>query len=611
VQAMVDSRLFVSHLQNNEPCFSLAHEALLRRWPRASEWISLHKDSLTIKSRLQQLTERWLKENKSSAYLLPQGKPLEEALSLQDMPVFTLDTNELALLNASQNKVKAKRWLTRSTITLLCFLTFTAIFMSVKSQQSEAFAQQKRLDAESLLGFMVGEFADKLRSVKRMDLLDGISNKALEYFSDQEIIQQDSLFTLSDQSLNRKSQFQHAQTLQAMGEVAYSRGKNDEAEQAFSSAELLLNTLLIENQENQENLELLTIVGLNAFWAGQLAFDAGRLLTAQNAFSLYLDSSEKMLKLIPDDLDTQMEVAYAHIALGSVSLSRKLYQTARESFELSLNMTNEVLSSREGDLTVLSVRTDIFSWIATTEQHLGHLTQALNIHQRAQAELEIVHSNAVNNANFLEPLAYSHWHQARILHYQGDHLSALDRVIEAIGYFDRALTQDPDNVVWKQRRLTVQVLQKQIEGKLESTRYSELDREIQSQLLTMKDETILTPLLLVELTRYLQDISNWNKSAEFLKRTEIKISQHNSQDKLALIRLTLLKARQSDNQRNESAAFTQCEKAITLLQPLLQKSKNYEYLILYVQARRCLDQFNPTLREIKSLKAMGISDFNL
>jgi DNA-binding winged helix-turn-helix (wHTH) protein/tetratricopeptide (TPR) repeat protein len=608
VQAMVDSRLFVSHLQNGEPCFSLAHEALLRRWPRASEWISVHKDSLTIKSRLQQLSERWLKEDKSSAYLLPQGKPLEEALSLQDMPVFVLGTDELALLNASQKKIKTKRWLTRSTITLLCFLTFIAIFMSVKSQQSESFAQQKRLDAESLLGFMVGEFADKLRSVKRMDLLDGISNKALEYFSDKEIIQKNSLFTLSNQSLNRKSQFQHAQTLQAMGEVAYSRGKNDEAEQAFSSAELLLNTLLLEDQDN---LEVLTKLGLNAFWAGQLAFDAGRLLTAQNAFSLYLDSSEKMLKLIPDDLDTQMEVAYAHIALGSVSLSRKLYQTARESFELSLNMTNEVLSSREGDLTVLTVRTDIFSWIATTEQHLGHLTKALNIHQRAQAELEIVHSNAVNNANFLEPLAYSHWHQARILHYRGDHLSALNMVLKAIEYFDSALSQDPDNVVWKQRRLTVQVLQKQIEDNLKNTRHSELDKEIQSQLLTIQDETIVTPLLLVELTRYLQNISKWNKSAEFLKRTEIKINQHNSQDKLALVRLTLLKARQNNNQRNEAVAFTQCQKAITLLQPLLQKSKNYEYLILYVQARRCLDQFDPPLREIKSLKAMGISDFNL
>ncbi|MEP7766310.1 hypothetical protein, partial [Sanguibacter sp. 26GB23] len=84
---------------------------------------------------------------------------------------------------------------------------------------------QKRLEAESLLGFMVGEFADKLRSVQRMDLLDGISNKALEYFSQQD--KAPSLFTFGNTEQNFKARFQHAQTLSAMGEVAYSRAKYD------------------------------------------------------------------------------------------------------------------------------------------------------------------------------------------------------------------------------------------------------------------------------------------------------------------------------------------------------------------------------------------------
>lgn len=52
-QAMVDSRLFVSHLKNEQACFSLAHEALLRQWQRAIDWINQHQQSLAIKSRLQ------------------------------------------------------------------------------------------------------------------------------------------------------------------------------------------------------------------------------------------------------------------------------------------------------------------------------------------------------------------------------------------------------------------------------------------------------------------------------------------------------------------------------------------------------------------------------
>ncbi len=47
---------------------------------------------------------------------------------------------------------------------------------------------------------MVGDFADKLRSVKRMDLLDGISNKALEYFTNQ-TDESGSLFSFSDDNI--------------------------------------------------------------------------------------------------------------------------------------------------------------------------------------------------------------------------------------------------------------------------------------------------------------------------------------------------------------------------------------------------------------------------
>jgi len=174
VQAMVDSRLFVSHLQNQEACFSLAHEALLRQWPRAKQWINDHKDALAIKSRLYHHTQQWLNEHKSSAYLLAPGKPLQEALTLLNDNIFKLDNDERALINNSLKNSKTKTIIKRGTIALLCLLTCVALFMSFTSFQAQQLAQQKRQEAESLLGFMVGDFADKLRSVKRMDLLDGV-----------------------------------------------------------------------------------------------------------------------------------------------------------------------------------------------------------------------------------------------------------------------------------------------------------------------------------------------------------------------------------------------------------------------------------------------------
>ncbi|KKL71678.1 hypothetical protein LCGC14_2092510, partial [marine sediment metagenome] len=177
VQAMVDNRLFVSHLKNEQACFSLAHEALLRHWQRAIAWVSEHQQSLAIKSRLQIATERWLNEQKHADFLLAQGKPLQEAQSLANNAMFSLSSAELSLIKASNSRAKRKKTVLQATAVALILLSFIASFMSVRSYHAEQIAQQKRLEAEGLLGFMVGEFADKLRSVKRMDLLDGISNK--------------------------------------------------------------------------------------------------------------------------------------------------------------------------------------------------------------------------------------------------------------------------------------------------------------------------------------------------------------------------------------------------------------------------------------------------
>ncbi|PKG99952.1 winged helix-turn-helix domain-containing protein [Paraglaciecola sp. MB-3u-78] len=601
VQAMVNSRLFVSHLQNNEPCFSLAHEALLRRWPRASEWISVHKDSLTIKSRLQQLTERWLKEDKSSAYLLPQGKPLEEALSLQNMPVFTLDADEQALLNASQQKVKTKRWLTRSTISLLCLLTFTAIFMSVKSQQSEAFAQQKRLDAESLLGFMVGEFADKLRSVKRMDLLDGISNKALEYFSQQED-DDNGLFFLSDPALNFKARFQHAQTLGAMGEVAYSRAKTDEAKQAFVTAKVILDKLYVEQADN---LELLKTLGANAFWLGQLKYDESDFDGAQPLFELYRDYSRKMNRLEPENIDGHIELYNALSTLGSLYLQQLRYNEAKEAFQSSLNMTNQLLLTYPSDNLIHSDKADSLSWLATIEQHLGNLDNALLFQKKGQQAVEAVLSSEPDNATFLERLAYSYWLQAKIKNYLGAYSQAHEYISKAMVILQKLIEQDPHNEVWNGDLLGISISE---------ILYAEKSgiHENDDFIYLIDPQSVLRPSTILEIIRYYQAKGNWKESAELIELSSVHLAFPPSNviepnDVLAYAQLKLLESYQHNYDNNIVSKIKACKQIIQLLAPLIVKSHNVEYLLPYVQAHSCIGKLSKVSVELEYLDNMGIN----
>ncbi|MDP5149400.1 nSTAND1 domain-containing NTPase [Rheinheimera baltica] len=438
VYAMVEHRLFVSHLQNGEPCFSIAHEALLRRWPRATAWISEHHHSLSVKSRLLHLTQRWQAEQQNSAYLLADGKPLQEAQTLLNNSLFLLDADELRFIQVSANKARLKRWTWRSTMVLLCLLTVTAVTMSVRSFNAEQQAQQKRLAAENLLGFMVGDFADKLRSIGRMDLLDGISNKALEYFTD---------YSVDNSALSTQARLQHGQTLEAMGEVAYSRGKTDEATAALQAARVQLEAVLVQQPNN---LELLKTLGANAFWLGQIHYDASNWQATQPEFELYYQYSQRMYELAPDNVDAIMELSYATNSLGSLAMNLQEFAAAEKHFEESLRLKLLAQKQQPDSGQLIADIADTRSWLATAAISSGELVSAISIHRQLQEELE--NKAVIQEPYLLRRLAASYQILADLMSYQGRGAEAL--VVTESGYaaLSKAIAQDPKNSTWQRRK---------------------------------------------------------------------------------------------------------------------------------------------------------------
>lgn len=575
VQALVDSRLFVSHLQNNEACFSLAHEALLRRWPRASQWISAHKDSLAIKSRLHLLTQRWLNEGKSKAYLLAEGKPLQEALSLQHRPLFKLEPDEQNLIHSSLKRVKLKRWSTGITIVILCLLTFTSVLMSIKSQESQSIAQQKRLEAESLLGFMVGEFADKLRSVKRMDLLDGISNKALEYFTQgDEDAEQASLLSFAHTGQNFKARFQHAQTLGAMGEVAYSRGKNDEAQQAFSSAKVLLDKLYTQQPDN---LELLKTLGANAFWLGQLAYDQSDYVSAQPLFELYRDYSEQMNQLEPDNVDGWTELYYAHSTLGSLYLKQQNYLAAKKAFESSLALNNQVIEHRPLDDVLRSDKADTLSWLADIELHAGNLSDSLSLKYQGLTILEQLLSTSPENARIMELLMQSHMQLANLYELKQQNQNALSNLLMAEQLIKGMLGQDKDNNDWRNDLLLIHLMEATIKSK------NQLDADVTLKNIDEVTNIIsgyehLSVKLLFRIIRYLQINKQWTESEKYIRLVKNQIFAAEAelikdQNQLEFLsKIELLQANLHFVRNETNSAYQSCQNAIKLLAPIVVKT---------------------------------------
>ncbi|MEZ7277596.1 winged helix-turn-helix domain-containing protein [Pseudoalteromonas sp. 68 DY56-GL68] len=608
VQAMVDSRLFVSHLKNEQACFSLAHEALLRHWQRAIDWVAVHQQSLAIKSRVQLATERWLLEHKHTDFLLAQGKPLQEAHSLVNNPMFSLSNDELALIKASNKKAKRKKRVLQITAATLVCLTFIATFMSVRSYHAEQVAKQKRQEAESLLGFMVGEFADKLRSVKRMDLLDGISNKALEYFSNQDE-EAASLFDFSDKQAQFNNRFQYAQTLEAMGEVAYSRGKTDEAFTAFENARVRLESLL-KIQPN--NLDLLMLAGANAFWLGQLHYDNSDYKAAEPWLKRYQEYSEQMYKLAPNDFNSIMELSYSYNSLGSLYLKQFNYMQAKQSFTQSLELKNRALELKPNNKNLLRDKADTISWIASTEERLGNFKEALTLLNQAVVQHQSMLKETPDDASLQSNLSYLYMQQSYLLSYFPVKTDAYLKAKKAAEIMDQSRSQDPKNKAFQKQYYRSYAYQLMLSNKEAANNdLKEVIDFVNQQDLT--DATIIK--IKITLIQYLINFKKLKGAEELLKKLEDdtnlkeKLSETDKVENNSIfIKLHLIKAKLA---KNEMVRIEACQTVINSIERNNIGSKSIKITYPLVQAYTCLNKSRDVSTIKNELMKLGITNFEL
>ncbi|WP_088330279.1 winged helix-turn-helix domain-containing protein [Lacimicrobium sp. SS2-24] len=609
VQTMVDNRLFVSHLQDQQACFRLAHEALLRRWSRVSDWISQHKDSLAIRSQLHQQAQSWLAENRSSAYLLADGKPLQEAQRLLHNRSFTLLDHEQALIRASQTKVRNRRWLKRGTVTLLALLTCISVFMTLQSQHAQHLAEQKRQEAEGLLGFMVGEFADKLRSVKRMDLLDGISGKAVEYFSASD--EQTDIapwWLLFDLQPSNEARFQRALTLQALAEVAYSRGNNEEARQSFTAAERQLVRLL---DTDVEQSELLTMLGANAFWRAQLDYDAGHYERAKPILEAYLHYSQRLLAIQPQDSQAQLELSYAHNSLGSLAVKQQRYQQALTSFRHSLALKIELAEADSKNVALLADIADTYSWLASVARHLGDANAALKYFTLGKERLQQALDVQPDNAYTLESMALVLWQHANLRELTGDIRQATALASNALHYLDKLTNQDPQNAVWQDDKRKVQLLLIRLSTLIEETDTGYAPNETDALLTRIFTENTLTDsdYLTLAFIYHQQNRTEAKQKALYKSRDWLDTLNPDSSISAAIFhaQYQLLQAFPVPGNPDQSAPNQHCENARELLLPHARISKDAQLIQLLMATRQCSEEQPLADRQDHTLSPEGIS----
>ncbi|MGE4071576.1 MAG: protein kinase [Lysobacterales bacterium] len=234
--------------------------------------------------------------------------------------------------------------------------TLMALHGQNQARAAQALAEKRRDDAEQLVQFMLGDFADKLRPIGRLDLLDSIGAQALTYLSAQ------NAGGDASSALNR------ARALRTLGEVQVTRQQFDQASVTLAAAsDLMAPWTAVPGTASAEQL---FESGQIAFWRGSIAYRQHDWTATEIFWRQYLSDSEAYANIATDPVRAQTELASAYNNLGTLAEARDQLEEAlgyfREAAAIGRQLVAGSSESASADLA------NSLAWIANVQSALGH-----------------------------------------------------------------------------------------------------------------------------------------------------------------------------------------------------------------------------------------------
>lgn len=295
-------------------------------------------------------------------------------------------------------------------------------------------ARDQRREAESLIGFMLGDLRDKLEPVGRLDLLDSVGARALAYYEKQD------KSDLSEEALAQRSR-----ALTLMGEMAFTRGDLDRALRLYREAMASTGEAMRRAPDKPQNL---FDHAQNVFWVGYVDFQRGDLDKAGAAFREYRRLAEGMIRLAPDNPDYRLELIYADTNLGTVLKQQRRYGEAAETYQQLLEPAESLAARYPENLEYQRQLAEALAWLAEAREYVGQLDEAIAHRDRELSLLARLWATNKGDTTITQKELAARRALARLYASRGQ----LDRAIEesniAAAIIMRLTKTEPNNTEW-------------------------------------------------------------------------------------------------------------------------------------------------------------------
>ncbi|MEA9885228.1 winged helix-turn-helix domain-containing protein [Xanthomonas campestris pv. raphani] len=435
VDAFVQARLFVSELVAGEPGFAVAHEALLRQWPRASEWIHENRRLLQARKRLQLAAQRWASEGRRDDHLLNSGRPLSEAREAARRMPQDLDALDVAFLHACERAHRQRRGLYAAAAALLVVLASASLLLGWQARQAQQVAEQRRDEAQQLVGYMLGDLAEQLRTVGNLKLLDSVGTRALRYLEE-----------LPNASMQAGDLINHARALRTTGEVLMNQGKLDQAHAAFTRAAA---TAAQARTLAPDVLEAHAETGQAAYWLGAMAYRNKQFPLARRHWAQYLAASEWLVRAKPDDPRWQLELSYALNNLAMLATTQGNAPTAIGFFARDIALKRVLVARTPENASLRYELIDSLSGLSLAQENQGLLAPAEQGYREQLAMLRVLVDKDPDAHAWRRRLAGSLIRTSNLALARGQLVQAQQDARESLRLLQPLAALQPDNVAWR------------------------------------------------------------------------------------------------------------------------------------------------------------------
>jgi tetratricopeptide (TPR) repeat protein len=323
-----------------------------------------------------------------------------------------------------------------SVVLTLIMATLTLFAISAQSE-----AERRKAEAEDLIEFMLSDLRLKLEPVGRLDVLDAVGEKVIDYYDEQSPRQ------MSADDLGRRARAFHL-----LGEIDSAKGELDNAYRHFVTAYQATSRILAVEPSSPARIYEHS---QSAFWVGYFAWRRSDLETTEARFLEYRDLTGQLVEAEPGNLEWLAEAAYAHNNLCTLYAEQGRLREAEAEIRRALELFLRIAEADPEAEQAWVDAADAYGWLAQVAEPVHGREAAMDALREQLRILDESLDGGAENWRLRRGAMAAEYALARLYIADGaesrpeDIQSALDILGAASHEADALVEHDPSNVEWR------------------------------------------------------------------------------------------------------------------------------------------------------------------